>query len=218
MLFSLSISILLLLLPCYFCHSSCCPFVSLVRLPCLSTRPLHSNDPSPWSLLTVQCVHGRLRLFHAAQIHEEVVVVARFESLAGMRCKYFADVLPATIRSVSAPSQPQRYDHDIHIIPPEELGHIAVYLVLLGQPRKSPDIQSTARIAVGPGETRCIVPSPAVKSAASGFLVAARRSIHPLLSTLTRRLGHSRLNLDRTALHITAIQIDHCTLSQFLRH
>lgn len=57
----------------------------LVRLPGRSTSPLHAETGPPRSLLPVQAVHGRLRFFHAAEVHKEVVVVARLESLRGVR-------------------------------------------------------------------------------------------------------------------------------------
>ena len=66
-----------------------------------ATGSLHPQRPSPWALLPIQCVHGPLSLLHAAQVHKQIVVVTRLESLRRMRGEHLADGLTA----IDNPSQ-----------------------------------------------------------------------------------------------------------------
>ena len=113
-----------------------------------------------------------------------------------------------------AQSQVAGVRHHLHIISLEKGLHVALHTLGFRQPGQTSHIHPLTRIAVGPesaggvtaGGTSLGTPATHGKGGANRLLS----------SPLGLRLGHTRLDSDRAALHLLAIKLEHGPLGILL--
>jgi hypothetical protein len=143
-------------------------------------------------------------LLGRTHVDEQIVVLAGFEPLSGVRGEELADMFTANIGYQYLITQIPSH-LNLHLESLEEHLYVGLHSPVVGQSRQSTNVYAAARVTVDLGKARSLLLTPAIDAE------RLRRILNALL-----RLGHTGLDLDRATQHIAAIELSHGALGMLL--